>query len=73
MNPDYTELRKAAEVARPDYTDYRMIQVDPSAILALLDERENLLKIAEAAQASCKVNFSGGFVDIRDALKEWKE
>lgn len=36
-------------------------------------EQEKLLAIAEAAEVSCKVNFSGGFVGIRDALKEWRK
>ena len=43
---------------------------NPATILALLDEREKLLKVVDAAKESCHVNFSGGFVAIRDALKE---
>lgn len=41
-----------------------------AASQSLLDEREKLLKVVEVARESCHVNFSGGFVAIRDALKE---
>lgn len=43
---------------------------NPATILALLTEREKLLKVVEAARASCSMNFSGGYVAIRAALKE---
>jgi len=36
----------------------------------LTKQRDELLKVVEVARESCHVNFSGGFVAIRDALKE---
>ncbi len=64
MNLD--ELKKAAERICDGYTD----DLDAGAVLALLTEREKLMKVVDAARVSCSVNFSGGYVAIRDALKE---
>lgn len=72
MNLD--ELKKAAEAdsanADADPWDAGYLDGWGDDILALLTEREKLLKVVEAARASCSMNFSGGFAAIRSELKE---
>ena len=66
MTDKYAELKAAAEVTIP--FDMR---VRGMTILALLAEREQLLKIAEAANNG--VHQWVYSFELRSALKEWKK
>lgn len=71
MTPEaLDELKKAAERICDGYTD----DLDAGAVLALLTEREKLLKVVEAARNIVAVkgrhHTEQAFVRLSDALKE---